>query len=68
MLGKAGTYTGFERWWAPSAAVLGGRGPNHLDRGRGTVTGELAGLEGEGGFAAGQGEPQVAYELLCWSG
>jgi hypothetical protein len=30
-------------------------------------TGELAGLQGEGGYVAKQGEPEVAYELR-WSG
>ena len=32
----------------------------------GTGTGDLAGLEGEGGYLARQGEPEVAYELR-WS-
>jgi Protein of unknown function (DUF3224) len=33
----------------------------------GSGTGELAGLQGEGGYVAKQGEPEVAYELR-WSG
>jgi Protein of unknown function (DUF3224) len=33
----------------------------------GSGTGELAGLGGEGGYVAKQGEPEVAYELR-WSG
>jgi hypothetical protein len=33
----------------------------------GSGTGELAGLRGEGGYVAKQGEPEVAYELR-WSG
>jgi hypothetical protein len=33
----------------------------------GSGTGELAGLQGEGGYLAKQGEPEVAYELR-WSG
>ena len=33
----------------------------------GSGTGELAGLQGEGGYVARQGEPEVAYELR-WSG
>jgi len=32
----------------------------------GSGTGELAGLQGEGGYVAKQGEPEVAYELR-WS-
>jgi hypothetical protein len=32
----------------------------------GTGTGELAGVTGEGGYVARQGEPEVAYELR-WS-
>jgi hypothetical protein len=32
----------------------------------GTGTGDLAGLEGEGGYVARQGEPEVAWELR-WS-
>jgi hypothetical protein len=32
----------------------------------GTGTGDLAGLEGQGGYQARQGEPEVAYELR-WS-
>ena len=32
----------------------------------GTGTGDLAGLAGEGGYVARQGEPEVAYELR-WS-
>src|SRR4029450_11149263 len=31
----------------------------------GTGTGELAGLTGEGGYVATQGEPEVAFELRC---
>jgi hypothetical protein len=33
----------------------------------GSGTGELAGLQGEGGYVAKQGEPEVTYELR-WSG
>ena len=33
----------------------------------GSGTGELASLQGEGGYVAEQGEPEVAYELR-WSG
>ena len=33
----------------------------------GSGTGELAGLQGKGGYVAKQGEPEVAYELR-WSG
>ena len=33
----------------------------------GSGTGELAGLQGEGGYVAEQGAPEVAYELR-WSG
>jgi Protein of unknown function (DUF3224) len=33
----------------------------------GSGTGELAGLQGQGGYVAKQGEPEVAYELR-WSG
>ena len=29
----------------------------------GTGTGDLTGLTGEGGYAANQGDPEVAYEL-----
>ena len=32
----------------------------------GSATGDLAGLQGEGGYQAGHGEPQVAWELR-WS-
>jgi hypothetical protein len=32
----------------------------------GSGTGDLAGLQGEGGYVAGQGEPEVAWELR-WS-
>jgi hypothetical protein len=32
----------------------------------GSGTGELAGLQGDGGYVASQGEPEVAYELR-WS-
>jgi Protein of unknown function (DUF3224) len=32
----------------------------------GTGTGDLAGLEGDGGYVAKQGDPEVAYELR-WS-
>jgi hypothetical protein len=32
----------------------------------GTGTGDLAGLRGEGGYVAKQGDPEVAYELR-WS-
>jgi hypothetical protein len=34
--------------------------------GEGTGTGDLAGLRGGGGYAAKQGEPEVAFELR-WS-
>jgi hypothetical protein len=33
----------------------------------GSGTGELAGLQGEGGYVARLGDPEVAYELR-WSG
>jgi hypothetical protein len=32
----------------------------------GSGTGDLAGLQGEGGYVAGQGEPAIAWELR-WS-
>ena len=73
------TYAGYER----VVGSLGGRSGSfvlRLDGGfergaarttwtvaEGTGTGELAGLRGEGGYVAKQGEPEVAYELR-WSG
>jgi Protein of unknown function (DUF3224) len=60
--GRSGSFVlrltgGFEQGAARTAwAVVEGSG-----------TGELAGLQGEGGYVAKQGEPEVAYELR-WSG
>ena len=72
------TYAGYER----VVGSLGGRSGSfvlRLDGGfedgaarttwtvvEGTGTGDLAGLRGEGGYLAKQGEPEVAYELR-WS-
>jgi len=72
------TYAGYER----CTGTLGGRSGSfvlRLDGGfeqgaattrwtvvTGTGTGDLAGLEGEGGYVAKQGDPEVAYELR-WS-
>jgi hypothetical protein len=72
------TYGGYERF----VGSLGGRSGSfvvRLDGGfqdgaartswtvaEGTGTGELAGVTGEGGYVARQGEPEVAYELR-WS-
>ena len=72
------SYTGYERF----TGSLGGRAGSfvvRLDGGfengvartswtvvEGTATGDLAGLTGEGGYAASQGDPEVAYELR-WS-
>ncbi len=69
------TYTGYERF----TGSLGGRSGSfvlRLEGGfkesaarttwtvvEGTGTGDLAGLRGEGGYVAAQGEPEVAYEL-----
>ena len=69
------TYTGYERF----TGSLGGRSGSfvlRLEGGfkdgaarttwtvvEGTGTGDLAGLRGEGGYVATQGEPEVAYEL-----
>jgi Protein of unknown function (DUF3224) len=69
------TYTGYERF----TGSLGGRSGSfvlRLEGGfkdgaarttwtvvEGTGTGDLAGLRGEGGYVANQGEPEVAYEL-----
>jgi Protein of unknown function (DUF3224) len=69
------TYTGYERF----TGSLGGRPGSfvlRLEGGfkdgaarttwtvvEGTGTGDLAGLRGEGGYVANQGEPEVAYEL-----
>jgi hypothetical protein len=71
-------YAGYERF----VGSLGGRSGSfvlRLDGGvqdgaatttwtvvEGTGTGDLAGLEGQGGYQARQGEPEVAYELR-WS-
>jgi Protein of unknown function (DUF3224) len=71
-------YGGYERF----VGSLGGRSGSfviRLDGGfqdgaartswtvaEGTGTGELAGITGEGGYVARQGEPEVAYELR-WS-
>jgi hypothetical protein len=68
-------YTGYERF----TGSLGGRSGSfviRLDGGfdngvartswtvvEGTGTGDLTGLTGEGGYAANQGDPEVAYEL-----
>jgi hypothetical protein len=72
------TYAGYERF----TGSLGGRSGSfvlRLDGGfqdgaartswtvvEGTATGDLAGLRGEGGYLAKQGDPEVAYELR-WS-
>jgi hypothetical protein len=72
------TYAGYER----CTGTLGGRSGSfvlRLDGGfeqgaastrwtvvEGTGTGDLAGLEGDGGYVAKQGDPEVAYELR-WS-
>ena len=69
------TYTGYERF----TGSLGGRSGSfvlRLEGGfeggaarttwtvvEGTGTGDLAGLRGEGGYVANQGEPEVAYKL-----
>ena len=71
-------YTGYERF----NGTLGGRSGSfvvRLDGGfdngvartswavvEGTGTGDLAGLTGEGGYVANQGDPEVPYELR-WS-
>ena len=76
--GTDATYTGYERF----SGTLGGRSGSfvvRLDGGfdngvartswavvEGTGTGDLAGLRGEGGYVARQGEPEVAWELR-WS-
>jgi hypothetical protein len=72
------TYTGYERFTG-SLAGRSGSFVLRLDGGfedgaarttwtvvEGTGTGDLAGLRGEGGYLAKQGEPEVAYELR-WS-
>jgi hypothetical protein len=72
------TYSGYER----VVGALGGRSGSFVLRlqggfehgaarttwtvAEGTGTGELAGLRGEGGYVARQGEPEVGYELR-WS-
>ena len=72
------TYAGYERF----TGSLGGRSGSfvlRLDGGfqdgaartswtvvEGSATGDLAGLQGEGGYLAKQGDPEVAYELR-WS-
>jgi hypothetical protein len=76
--GTDATYGGYER----IAGTLGGRSGSFVLRleggfeqgaarttwtvAEGTGTGELAGLRGEGGYLAGQGEDEVAFELR-WS-
>jgi Protein of unknown function (DUF3224) len=77
--GADASYTGYER----VVGSLGGRSGSFVlrlaggfEQGaartdwsvvEGSGTGELAGLRGEGGYVAKQGEPEVAYELR-WSG
>jgi hypothetical protein len=77
--GADASYAGYER----VAGSLGGRSGSFVlrlaggfEQGaartdwtvvEGSGTGELAGLRGEGGYVAKQGEPEVAYELR-WSG
>lgn len=77
--GADATYAGYER----AVGSLGGRSGSFVlrlaggfEQGaartdwtvvEGSGTGELAGLQGEGGYVAKQGEPEVAYELR-WSG
>jgi Protein of unknown function (DUF3224) len=77
--GDDASYTGYER----VVGSLGGRSGSFVlrlaggfEQGaartdwtvvEGSGTGELAGLQGEGGYVAKQGEPEVAYELR-WSG
>jgi uncharacterized protein DUF3224 len=72
------TYAGYERF----VGSLGGRSGSFVLRlgggfedgaarttwtvAEGSGTGELAGLQGEGGYVARQGEPEVGYELR-WS-
>jgi Protein of unknown function (DUF3224) len=72
------TYTGYERF----SGTLDGREGSfvlRLEGGfedgaarttwtvvEGTATGDLTGLQGEGGYVAKQGDPEVAYELR-WS-
>jgi hypothetical protein len=65
------TYSGYER----VVGALGGRSGSFVLRLQGgfehgaartTWTGELAGLRGEGGYVARQGEAEVGYELR-WS-
>ena len=76
--GEDATYTGYER----VVGSLGGRSGSFVLRlaggfehgaarttwtvAEGTGTGELAGLRGEGGYLAKQGEAEVGYELR-WS-
>ena len=77
--GADASYAGYER----VAGSLGGRSGSFVlrlaggfEQGaarttwtvvEGSGTGELAGLQGEGGYVAKQGEPEIAYELR-WSG
>jgi Protein of unknown function (DUF3224) len=77
--GADATYSGYER----VVGSLGGRSGSFVlrlaggfEQGaarttwtvvEGSGTGELTGLQGEGGYVAKQGEPEVAYELR-WSG
>ena len=65
--GSDAAYGGYER----IVGTLGGRSGSfvlRLDGGfeEGTGTGELAGLRGQGGYVAGQGEAEIGFELR-WS-
>ena len=77
--GADATYAGYER----VVGTLGGRSGSFVLRlaggfeegtarttwtvVEGTGTGDLAGLEGEGGYVARHGQPEIAYELR-WPG